>query len=204
MGIITEISCQKNKKRVNIFVDGEFVSGLSFETAVKHGLKTGKEIDQQELEQLIQESEALSAFSAGLSLLSISSKTSKELKEKLVSKGFSENIAEQAITKLTEYKYIDDLAFAKSYVKSFSNKSKRELESKLKNKGIAFEFISEALETIDDIDEKANAVDCARKYMRSKIWNEKTKNNLFASLARKGFGLETIYYAMDVIKKEMD
>ena len=45
MSEITKIEDQKNKKRVNIFVDDAFFCGLHKETAVTFGLKIGKIVD---------------------------------------------------------------------------------------------------------------------------------------------------------------
>ncbi len=204
MGIITEISSQKNKKRVNIFVDGEFVSGLSFECAVKNGLKTGKEIDGTELERIIEESETSSAFEAGLLLISRSAKTEKEVKAKLISKGFSEKVIAGAINKLKEYRYINDAAFSQSFVRSYASKSRREIENKLRQKGVSHDDIQEALSLVDDGTEREKAVHYAEKYMKNKVMNEKTKNNLFAGLARKGFALDIIYGVIEDIKKERE
>ena len=60
--IITEISSQKKKGRYNLFVDGSFYSGVDGETIIKAGLKVGKEVDKQFLEEVILESETRSAF----------------------------------------------------------------------------------------------------------------------------------------------
>lgn len=203
MGIITDISFQKNKKRVNIFVDGEFVSGLSFETAVKNGLKKGLSIEEHKLSDIIKESETLSAFSAGLDIIAISSKTSEDVKQKLVRKGFSTEVASLAVEKLKNYKYIDDLAYAKNYVKINSSKSKRELENKLRNKGVCADDIQAALLLVSDDEEMNNALIHARKYVSRKTFDERVRNNLFASLARKGYSLDTIYSVIDIIKQEI-
>ena len=53
MGKITEISPQaRDKTRVNVYIDGAFVCGLSLETAVKHRLKAGAEIDGERLKEI--------------------------------------------------------------------------------------------------------------------------------------------------------
>ena len=62
MPTITKIETQKNKKRVNIFVDGSFFCGLNKETAILFGLKENKEIDEQKLREAAFESEVKSAF----------------------------------------------------------------------------------------------------------------------------------------------
>ena len=200
MGVITEISSQKNKKRVNIFVDGVFVSGLSFESAVKNGLKTGLSITEQKLKSIIEESETQDCFTSGLNFLSKSAKTKHEIIQKLLQKGFERNIIELAVKKLEEYHYINDELYAMNFVKSYTGKSKRELQYKMKNKGIADEIINKVLVQIPEDHDFENAISYSNKYLKAKAFNEKTKNNLFAALVRRGFSLDIIYIVIENIK----
>ena len=58
MSKITAITLQeKNKKRCNLFVDGEFFAGISVETALKNRLKVDLEIDQKSLKEILDEDE---------------------------------------------------------------------------------------------------------------------------------------------------
>ena len=66
MAVITKIEEQKNKKRVNIFVDDAFFCGLNKETAVIFRLKVGLEVDDNKLKEAVFESEVKSAFEKGL------------------------------------------------------------------------------------------------------------------------------------------
>ena len=51
---VTDITFQtKNKSRCNIFVDGEFFSGVSLETVLKFRIKKGDEYNSEELKNLI-------------------------------------------------------------------------------------------------------------------------------------------------------
>ena len=190
MGIITEISHQRNKKRVNIFVDNEFKSGLELETAVKFGLKVGKVIDDAELENIIQESETSSAFNVALNFISAMPKSKFEVKQKLKKKEYSNDIIENTILKLEEYNYINDFEYAKMYISSVSKRSKREISQKLRAKGISADIISELLLEIDDESEEKNAQQYALKYMKNKDINEKSKSNLVANLVRKGYSYD--------------
>lgn len=200
MGVITEISTQKNKKRVNIFVDGEFVSGLSFETAAKYRLNTGKVIDEKELLAIIFESELQSAFSAGLDCIAQTSKSGYEVKQKLIKKGFKPEVIDSAIEKLKSYGYIDDKAYAVTFVKLNSRRSKRELEQKLKLKGISHEAIIDALGGISGDEEYQNALVYAEKYVKNKQWTDKVRQNLYAGLIRKGFSFDTASRVIEEIK----
>ena len=200
MGIITEISQQKNKKRINIFVDGEFKSGLGVETAIKFGLKTGKHINDEELEQIILDSESRSAFDTALNFLSLTPKSKFEVKQKLIKKGFLPIVIDHTIKKLEEYHYVDDEAYARMYVESVSKKSKNELQRKLWQKGIEKCIIDSVIDGVDDSCEENNAIEYARKYLRNKESSDKNLKNLLAGLMRKGYSYELSYKVMQMFR----
>jgi regulatory protein len=115
MSVITKIEDQKNKKRVNIFVDDAFFCGLLKETAVIFKLKVGKEIDETVLKEAVFSSEVKSAFDKASDYLGLRMHTKKELFNKLLKKGYEKDVIEQAIKKLEEYHYVDDGLFAKQF-----------------------------------------------------------------------------------------
>ncbi len=193
MAVITKIEEQKNKKRFNIFVDGAFFCGLNKETAVVYGLKEGKIIDSDRLEQAVFESEVKSAFEKGIDYIASRMHTKKELFDKLIKKGFSKEVVIRAIEKLEDYGYVNDDAFAKQFVVQNQKYSKRMLEIKLKTKGVANDIISAYVS--DDLSESEEVL-CekqARKYIKNKDMSSPEQiKKLFASLARRGFEFDLI------------
>ena len=125
MAVITKIETQKNKSRVNIFVDDSFFCGLNKETAILFGLKENKEIDEDRLKSAIFESEVKSAFEKSLDIVGRRMHSKKELIDKLIKKGYQPEVCEKVIQKLEEYHYIDDALFAKQFVASNKKLSKR-------------------------------------------------------------------------------
>lgn len=195
MAIITKIEDQKNKKRFNIFVDNAFFCGLMKETAILAGLKVGREIDEQELNKLVFDSEVKMAFEKASSYLASREHSKKELTDKLLKKGYAKEVVAAACEKLEEYHYVDDALFAKHFAQQNSKYSRVMLENKLKQKGIANEIIDDALSEIEDDDELKLCEKYAKKYVASKdMTKEGAKEKLFASLARRGF-------KFDIIKK---
>lgn len=193
MGIITKIEDQKNKKRFNIFVDDAFFCGLMKEIAIIANLKVGKHVDENELKNLIFESEVKMAFEKASSLLESREHSKKELITKLLTKGYDKQVALKACEKLEEYHYIDDNLFAKHFVEQNRKYSKMMLEIKLKEKGISSDIISECIEEIEDDQELELCEKQMKKYIGSKDMNkEGAKEKLFASLARKGFKFDVI------------
>lgn len=206
MSIVTKIEQQRNKSRVNIFVDGAFFCGLNKETAIIFKLKEGREVDEEKLKQAIFESEIKLAFEKGLDFLSRQMQTKKILSDKLLNKGFSPEVIAAAIQKLEEYKYVDDELYAKQFIQQSTKKSKRELKDKLQQKGISKEIISRNLEEYGRDDEFEVCLYHAQKYIKNKtIVEQKDIQKFYASLARKGFDFATIKKAVKaVLNKDLE
>jgi len=98
------------------------------------------------------ESEAKSyrlAFDAAAKYLK-SAKTEYEVKNKLYEKGFHKNDIDQVIEKMKYYGYIDDLSYAKAYVKRYIKKiGRNKIEYKLTyEKHVAQNVVSEAFNAV--------------------------------------------------------
>lgn len=193
MSVITKIETQKNKSRVNIFVDDSFFCGLNKETAFLFGLKENKEIDENKLKIAIFESEVKTAFEKALDYLSRRMNTKKEIFDKLIKKGYSKEVVESAIKKLEEYHYIDDNLFAKQFVQANKSLSKKVIKLKMQQKGISSDIVLENIENISSEDEYLQCTRQAEKYLKSrKINSFQDLQKMQASLARKGFDFDTI------------
>ena len=116
MGKITSLSVQKNNKnRVNVFIDDEFSAGLSLESVYKYSLKVGLELDKEKLNQIVSENEKADAITKATAYISKAIKTKRQVKDYLIKKGYSEELAYQVVDKLKEYGYIDDKEYSKRY-----------------------------------------------------------------------------------------
>ena len=205
MGIITKIEEQKNKNRVNIFVDDSFFCGLEKETAVIFGLKIDKEIDENELSLAIEKSEEKRAFEKSMDYLSKRMHSKFELKDKLLKKGFSNEVVSNTILKLEEYHYVDDDMFARLFIEQNSNLSKRMIFNKLQLKGINKDIIDKNLIEIDSDAEIEKCEVLARKLLKStKIENFNDKQKFVAKLVRRGFSYDTISKVLKIIKIDID
>jgi len=194
LGIITKIEEQKNKNRVNIFIDDSFFCGLEKETALIFRLKTGKEVDIESLNQAIIQSEVKNAFNKSIDYLSIRNHSKKELKDKLLKKGFSKDVIESTLDKLEEYNYIDDEKYTKLFIEQNKRYSKLILLNKLLKKGIDREIIDKNLESlIDEDNEFNNCMIVAEKFLDdTSEMSIKDKQKIFAKLSRRGFKYDVI------------
>ena len=199
--IITDISEQKKKGRYNLFVDGEFFSGIDAFAVVHHGLKVGLEIDQDRIEELVFESETRSCFDKVINILSVP-RSRKEIIDKLKKYSYSQRVVDASIRKAEEYGYINDKDYAKMLVSSKKLKSKLEIKKSLFEKGISSSIASAELEKIDEEEEKARALVLSEKYLKNKQIDKKTLSGLYAFLLRKGFGTEVAMHALRKFKSE--
>ncbi len=193
MAIITKIESQKNKSRVNIFVDDSFFCGINKETAIVFGLKEKQEIDEVRLKAAVFESEVKSAFEKSLDTVGRRMHSKKELVDKLLKKGYSSEVCEKVIEKLEEYHYIDDVLFAKQFAASNAKISKRSLKEKLNLRGVSADIVLEIISERTNDDEFELCMVQAKKYLKSrKVESYQDLAKLQASLARKGFDYDII------------
>lgn len=195
MGKITDICVQKhNRDRVNIFVDGEFVCGMDALSAVASRLRIGDEASEEEIKSAVRAGEVNSAFERAADYLSYAPRCKREIERYLERKGYDHEVVDDAVSRLVSYRYIDDEAYAASYIKSRGKKyGSFRIASELRQKGIAPEIISSLL---DDAEESAEGV--AHKYMSSHPSADRSKLRRF--LAGRGFSWDSIDEALSSIE----
>lgn len=146
------------------------------------------------------------AKDACLRLLTDRARSRAELAERLAKKGFTAEISQRVLDRLTEVGLIDDADFAQQWVQSrhtHSGRGKRALALELRQKGIDQENAAQALEQISVEDERAKATELVARKMRTVSLDdrERAMRRLVGMLARRGFppGL-----AFAVVKEEIE
>lgn len=84
MPIITKISSQKSKKRVNLYLDGKFFCGLDLSVALKHSLKVGQEFSEEKIAALVNQSLKEELFQKALNFISYRPRSEKEVRDYLL------------------------------------------------------------------------------------------------------------------------
>jgi regulatory protein len=97
--------------------DGSFFI-LHAEVFAREGISAGSPLDPDREAHLLSRSELVLARLRALSLLSRSAQTRQGLTRKLRARGFSAAAVSHAITRVTELGYLDDRAFAESWVQA--------------------------------------------------------------------------------------
>ena len=201
MPTITSIKPQKNKKRVNVFLDGKFGFGLDFENIVKLGLKVEQELSEEEIEKIVKEGEFQKVYDRLLRFASLRPRSEKEIKDWLKRKKVHESIQDNLFNRLKRLELIDDIKFAKWWVDQrvqFKSKSKKELFLELRLKGIDKEIIDQILsESKHDEYKAAKKLFEKKKYMWKKFDGFTARKKVSDYLARKGFSWETIKKLID-------
>lgn len=125
-------------------------------------------------------------------LLEHMDRTEKGLWEKLIQGGFCEEAAEDAISYVKSFGYINDRRYAENYISSrIGTKSRQKILQELLQKGVDRNTAQEAwdeLAALEEPDERA----CIRreiekKYSPDTILEEKELRRLYGCLARRGF-----------------
>lgn len=199
MSIITKLEYQKNNPdRANLYIDDKFFSGISVELCIKEHLKTGLEIDEEKLNELILEDEKGVAFSKAINYVSNNYKTKKQVRDYLYKKEYNKNTIDYVVEKMEEYKYLDDEGYAKQFVLTYSKKyGKLKLISGLKSKGISDKIIDNLFE---EIEVESSIESVANKYLKNKIIDEKTYMKLSRFLYSRGFQFDEINSYINKLK----
>ena len=192
MAIISQIEIQKrNKQRVNLYVDGEFYSGLQLVAVARLGLREGAEVDEATLKEAVHQSEISYAFEKCVDYLSKSMKTTKQIRDYLRKKGVVSEVEEIVVQKLKDYHYVDDQLYIQPYTEQNSlSKGQRRIKNELMQKGI-YKEMAEQVE-VDDQKQRQTAVELSQKYMKNKTNDFKTLQKLQRFLVYRGFDYDVV------------
>lgn len=206
---ITDVQIQKNNKnRVNVYVEGEYLFACSTEIVFTYHIEKGKSIDLEEIKSIIENDNFIKCKDTALRIIEKNYKTEKEIKEKLVLKGYDELNIEKVIDFLKEYAFVDDYKYAEAYIKEKSRaQGSRKIYYALVAKGIKEDIIKEKLGTNPGNEKEAAIILCEKKYntlMKSSnpIDNKKLYKKLCDFLLSKGFGYEIIKDVVNLKLKE--
>jgi regulatory protein len=120
-------------------------------------------------------------------------KTRQQLADLLAKRGVPEPAAIAVLDRFGEVGLIDDAAFARAWVSSRQagrGLARRALQAELRAKGIDSEVAAEAVEAVDDEDERATARVLVERRLRgmSRLDRATAQRRLIGMLARKGYG----------------
>lgn len=205
MATITKLAVQKkDKKRISVYLDGEFAFGLTAVAAA--GLHTGQQLTEADIAALQDREQLEKAKRDAIDLISRRPRSSSEIAQYLRRKDVPEAVVDQVIARLTELQLLDDAQFAAYWIEqreAFKPRSRLALSQELRQKGIGREGIDAALENFD---ESAAALRAAE--IQARRWphldEETFRAKLGRFLQRRGFSYEVVRETVESTWQEMD
>ena len=199
--IITKIKKIRGKRqRYSVHLDGMPALELSDWTIGKLGLHTGEDLDEDTIEKIKSTDAETQAKNNAVNYLSYRQRSSKEMVDHLIKKGFTRACAEEVTRQLQSARMMNDLEFARVFVR---DRLKRKptgralLRMQLLARGIPSSMADTVLaDLISPQNQQASALQAAMRKIqitRSSTINlddEKQKKRLLDFLLRRGFSYE--------------
>ncbi len=192
----------RRRQMCALFIDGEYVMNLDAQTLIENRFDVGREIDDDELGEIIEKSNERRAKDKALWLISYRSHSKKELFDKL-RRDFDEDSAQKAVDRMQELGLINDGEFAKAYARKLvygKKMSLRAAELELRRKGIDNITAEQVLSDLE-YDAQTQIIEFINKKYRN-IEDEKVRRRAVAALQRKGYGWDDIKQAIETLVSE--
>ncbi len=190
---------QKNKERVNIFLDEEYA--FSLELMLAAGLRKGQQLTEAEIAALQADDERKRAYAAALTFLGQRVRSQTEVAQRLEQREFTPEAIAQTLARLQQEGYLDDTTFGQQWVANrqrFRPRSERALRYELRRKGMENSLIDEVIQEAE-IDEDAAAWAALQPKIARWQGLERAQFSQKAGgfLARRGFGHEVARRVID-------
>ncbi|MCD6472009.1 regulatory protein RecX [Candidatus Aerophobetes bacterium] len=206
IGIITTITPQKNNpNRFSLFVDGKFISGISYEAIKEANLYVGKELKDKDLKQIYYKEKVNKARMFALKLLSYRERSKWEIKKRMEIKGYQKEIIEDTLNYLKKRNLINDKRFARMWIEDRirSGYGRRRIYYELSEKGVDKEIVGDLIKKLYP---EVNEINIALHLLaKNKRFLKEEKNlrirKISAFLERRGFPFNVIN---EVIEKRAE
>lgn len=206
---ISSISVQKkNKERYSLFVDDQFLIGVSESTLIDLNLAKGVQVTPS-LFRKIQEAEGRFAVkSYMMKLLARRDHARRELYNKATKKDFPKEVINNVIDELEAKGYINEKEFAQKYAADKNHLNQwgpSKIKAHLYKKGIQESYIDEGIQKVfEEVDLEEMFLNLVLKRKRRFLREDdlyKRKKKVFDYLNRKGFKPNNIFKYLDELMK---
>ncbi len=198
-----------SKGRVLLFLEEGSSFPLYKKEVAEFALREGEEIPAQISARIFDELLPKRARSRALHLLGQMDRTEAQLREKLCRSCYPPEIVEDAISYVKSFHYIDDLRYARSYLREHAaSKSLRQMKQELCKKGISGEITEQAAAEAEAEGELPDEETQIRILLEKKQYafaggDRKEQQRIYAFLARRGFGASAIRHVMNEMGGEI-
>ena len=200
-----EISLEVSNGKDSQYIKGKVSASMFSSLRLPSFLKEPILIEREQCEEILRSMKLYSAIRKGLDLLGYAKNTPKALAEKLRKKGYSSEIAEEAVSFLVAKGYIRENEDAAQFAENLAMQrgyGKKRIQQELFRKGFSEEVIREALE-LGEFDFSEVCAKRIRSMGGIEIFEtQETRSKAVASLLRYGFSYEDIREASDLLRDE--
>ena len=208
---ITKIEPQKrSRSRYSIYSGDEFLLGISQDTLLKFNLYTGKNLTEEEI-KLIRRSELTHKLrDQALRYLSRRAHSCRELKDKLLHKGYDAQQIEQLIAEFKKRGYLNDEEYARAFADdeiNLKHTGPLRIKEKLLKRGVHGEIIEALISEVYHMDKQIeNCRLIAEKKFKNGIPadDQKAVKSLVSFLRSRGFTWEHISAIIPFITEEIN
>lgn len=166
--------------------------------ARKYRIAEGEELSDEDYQDIYYNILGKRAKKRAMHLLEKMDRTESNLKDKLRQNGYPEKLIEDAVAYVKKYHYIDDLRYAKNYIRCHQEqKGAGKLKIELMQKGVAKDLIEQALEEEFQTDERENIYQLLQKkgyFSEEKLPVEQRR--IYQYLLRRGYRSSDILSVM--------
>jgi regulatory protein len=197
-----------NAERINLYVDGRFLLGVSAEVVLQMGLQLEQELLPTQLEQLRHEEALQRAVDRAFNYLSFRPRSREEVRRYLRRKETPPELIESVLARLDHLDLVNDRDFASFWVETreqFSPRGAHALKNELRMKGVARE-VADAV--VDEEKDEERALQAGRKKALSLVRMPSIdyatfRTRLGSFLQRRGFGYEISTRTVRALWKEL-
>ncbi|MCH5191144.1 MAG: regulatory protein RecX [Oscillospiraceae bacterium] len=189
---------QGKANKIHIYVDEEYRATVDSDFWYSERYKNLKDINEDELTELLSAVGFRRAYNKGLDFLSRRPYGKKELIRKLCEKGHEKEAAEKACERLLELGILNDEEYARILAEElFERKGygKKRINQELVYRGIDREIAQNAVDALDNDAVKRIILVVRKKYL-NKLDDEKGKRRAVDGLMRLGYSYSDIKTAL--------
>ena len=182
----------RRKAMSALYLDGEYVMNLDTRTLIENRFDVGKDIDDEDLHEIIRLSNERRAKEKALWLISYRDHSKKALADK-IKRTCDEESADKAVERMEELGLVNDESYALHYAQKLiftKHMSKNAVVYELARKGIDKELAAEILDEIEVDSSEQIRIIIDKKYKN--ISDEKIRRRAVAALQRLGYRWDEI------------
>ena len=187
--------------KIHIFVDEEYRATVDSDFWYSEKYRNFKEINEEELTELLDAVSFRRAYNKGLDLLSRRPHGTKELIKKLCEKGHEKESAQKACERLLELGLLNDEEFARILANELYERKGygiKRIKQELIFRGLDREITENAIESLD-IDTQTRIILVIKKKYINKLDDEKGRKRAIDGLMRLGYSYSDIKTALNSI-----